>query len=123
MVFLYFVPARLNNLNADQRSAADAVLSSTQRWIDRRNRTPGAFITPTDKSVFLVEGPAGTGKTTTYKAICDVLEAKGEEVVCMAFTGSAACLLHNGRTCHNALKLPVPLNEDSVSSLEPTYAQ
>lgn len=78
---------------------------------------------PASSSVFLIEGPAGTGKTTTYQAICDILEADGETVLCMAFTGSAACLLPNGRTCHNALKLPVPLNEDSVSSLEPGMEQ
>lgn len=78
---------------------------------------------PKNSSVFLIEGPAGTGKTTTYKAICDSLQADGETVLCMAFTGAAACLLPNGRTCHNALKLPVPLNDDSVSGLEPGYAQ
>jgi hypothetical protein len=52
-----------------------------------------------------------------------MLEADNKSVVCMAFTGSAACLLPNGRTCHNVLKLPVPLNEDSVSGLELNYDQ
>jgi Cdc6-like AAA superfamily ATPase len=78
---------------------------------------------PTKSSAFLIEGPAGTGKTTTYKAIVDMLEADNKSVVCMAFTGSAACLMPNGRTCHNVLKLPVPLNEDSVSGLELNYDQ
>lgn len=117
------VSARLNALNEDQRTAADDVLSAVKQWCRRRDRTPGEIIVPSEASVFLVEGPAGTGKTTTYKAICDSLEADGETVLCMAFTGSAACLLPNGRTCHNALKLPVPLHEDSTSSLEPTFAQ
>ncbi|MGL4850985.1 MAG: hypothetical protein ACRC28_19020, partial [Clostridium sp.] len=37
----------------------------------------------------------------------------------MATTGIAADLLENGRTVHSGFKLPVPLNESSVSRLQP----
>jgi Cdc6-like AAA superfamily ATPase len=99
------------------------VLDAVKKWCQNRDKTTGGYITPKNKSVFFIEGPAGTGKTTTYKAIYDTLAAAGEYVLCMAFTGSAACLLPNGRTCHNALKLPVPLHDDSTSALEPSYEQ
>lgn len=114
--------AKLDALNPEQQAAAKAVLASVSSWCTNQDLA-GGYIPPSKASVFFIEGPAGTGKTTTYKAICEMLEAKGKSVLCMAFTGSAACLLPNGRTCHNALKLPVPLNEDSVSGLEVQFEQ
>jgi PIF1-like helicase len=98
------------------------VLKAVRAWDTRQDLAAG-YIAPSEPAVFFIEGPAGTGKTTTYKAICDMTEARGKTVLCMAFTGSAACLLPNGRTCHNALKLPVPLNEDSISGLEFGFEQ
>lgn len=118
------VAARLQKLNTDQLTAANAVLDAVKAWSIRRALTPGELnVEKLKSSVFFIEGPAGTGKTTTYKAIYDVLTAQKKKVVCMAFTGSAACLLPNGRTCHNVMRLPVPLTEESVSALEPGYDQ
>jgi Cdc6-like AAA superfamily ATPase len=117
------VAAQLLKLNTDQHTAAKAVLDAVEEWSVRRELTPGDLNVENKSSVFFIEGPAGTGKTTTYKAIYDVLTAQKKKVVCMAFTGSAACLLPNGRTCHNVLRLPVPLTEESVSALEPGYDQ
>jgi len=100
-----FVSARLEKLNADQRTAANAVLAAVDKYMKDRDSRPGELVVPKKSSVFFIEGCAGTGKTTTYKAICDIIQAAKQEVLCMAFTGSAACLLPNGRTCHNALKV------------------
>lgn len=64
-----------------------------------------------------VGGSGGCGKTYLYNAIYHLVRShpKGGSVVNMASTGIAATLLPQGRTVHNAFKLPVPLYSHSKS--------
>jgi PIF1-like helicase/Helitron helicase-like domain at N-terminus len=66
---------------------------------------------------FYLQGPGGTGKTFLYKTLCHKLRGEGKTVLCVASTGIAALLLPNGRTSHSQFKIPIILNETSVSTI------
>jgi hypothetical protein len=66
---------------------------------------------------FYLQGPGGTGKTFLYKALCYHLRSQGKTVLCVASTGIAALLLPDGRTSHSQFKIPIVLNESSVSTI------
>ncbi|XP_071057338.1 uncharacterized protein [Onthophagus taurus] len=70
----------------------------------------------TGRNLFYVDGPGGTGKTFLYNTLLKyVLRRYRKSVIAVAWTGIAAVLLENGKTVHRAFKLPLQLNEDSVS--------
>uniref|UniRef100_A0AC35FFM5 ATP-dependent DNA helicase n=1 Tax=Panagrolaimus sp. PS1159 TaxID=55785 RepID=A0AC35FFM5_9BILA len=75
------------------------------------------------KKCFYIDGPGGSGKTYVYKTLWHLLRSKGKKVSTMAFTGIAAILLPEGRTCHKTLGLPVPIYADSNSSIKPNTKQ
>jgi len=60
-------------------------------------------------NVIFIDGPAGAGKTTLYRALLHQQRAKGEIALAHAMLGIAALLLPGGRTTHSRYKLPVPL--------------
>lgn len=91
-----------NQLNVEQRNIVDEILLSVEH---------GAHQT------FFVDGPGGTGKTFVYETLTHTLRGQGKTVLSVAWTGIAAKLLQNGTTAHSAFKFPVPLTENSVSSL------
>ena len=66
---------------------------------------------------FYLQGPGGTGKTFLYTTLCYYFRGRGKTVLCVASTGIAALLLPNGRTSHSQFKIPLDLNESSVSSI------
>ncbi|XP_035713810.1 uncharacterized protein LOC118438127 [Folsomia candida] len=74
---------------------------------------------PVEKCFFL-DGPGGSGKTYLYKTLLSYIRGKGEIALPVASTGIAANLLKGGRTYHSQYKLPLNLNETSVSSIEMT---
>jgi hypothetical protein len=90
------------NMNAEQRAAYDSVLHS----VDQQSGT-----------VFFLHGPAGTGKTYTYKSLCYALRGRSKIVLCVASSGIAALLLPGGRTSHSRFKIPIDLHDDSVCSI------
>lgn len=71
---------------------------------------------------FYLQGPGGTGKTFVYKALYHHFSGKGKRVMCVASTGIAALLLPNGRTSHSLFRIPIQLNETSVSSISKSSA-
>jgi hypothetical protein len=73
--------------------------------------------------LFFMEGPAGTGKTFTYRVLWQLMKSYGYNVMCAAFTGAAAILLPEGRTLHSSFGLPVPITEDSTSGLKRHYSR
>ena len=75
----------LAQLNADQRHAYSTILHS---------------INDHSKSLYFVQGPAGTGKTFLYKVLCSYFRAKQKIVLCFASSGIAALLLPGSRTSH-----------------------
>lgn len=56
--------------------------------------------------VYMIDAPAGTGKSYTICAISAHLRAQGKLVLCAASTGIAALLLPGGLTAHSTFKLP-----------------
>ena len=61
---------------------------------------------------------AGCGKTYTVKTIMSYMHENDLECLPVAFTGIAASLLHGGCTFHNAFKLPIQINEATVSGVQ-----
>lgn len=78
-------------LNTEQKNVFDAVINSVQ------SKAGG---------VFMIDAPAGSGKTFTMNAISADLRAKGNLVLCSASTGIAALLLPGGLTAHSTFKIP-----------------
>lgn len=78
-------------LNTEQRLVFDAVSSSIE------SRKGG---------VFMIDAPAGSGKTFTMCALTADLRANGKLVLCTASTGIAALLLPGGLTAHSTFKIP-----------------
>ena len=70
-----------------------------------------------EKRLFFIDGPAGTGKTFLYNTIVHYVRSKSDKVLSCAFTGIAATLLEGGKTSHSLFKLPVPLNETSTCTV------
>lgn len=89
----------LQSMNAGQRAAYDAILSS---------------VTNSQGRLFFLHGPAGTGKTFTYKALCYALRAQSKIVLCVASSGIAALLLPGGRTSHSRFKIPLEIDSQSI---------
>jgi hypothetical protein len=110
----FLISANFAKLNDEQRRVVTTVEEAVRDY--------ARDLAHVDR-LFFMEGPAGTGKTFTYKVLYDRLVAAGLNVLCTAFTGVAAALLPNGRTLHAALGLPVPLTKDSKSRLYPHTEQ
>ena len=92
------------NLNTEQAAAFEAVCDATMD------------ASPSPKC-FFIDGPGGSGKTYLYKTLISTMLGEGKVVLPVASTGLAANLLPSGRTYHSQYKLPVPLVENSVSSM------
>lgn len=71
-------------------------------------------VTHSEGKLFFLHGPAGTGKTFTYKALCFALRAQSKIVLCVASSGIAALLLPGGRTSHSRFKIPLEINAQST---------
>jgi hypothetical protein len=68
------------------------------------------------QNVFIVAGPAGTGKTLWTNALTATLRSQGYNVMCVASSALAASLMLDGKTAHSALRIPIPAHEDSFCS-------
>lgn len=68
--------------------------------------------------MFFLHGPAGTGKTFTYKTLCYALHGDKKIVLRVASSGIAALLLPNGRTAHSTFKIPIEMFEGKGCSVK-----
>ena len=89
-------------LNNEQKNVFDEVIRSISQ-----NRGKLIFI----------DGPAGSGKTFIYQVIISYLRGMNKTVTATATTGIAADLI-GGRTLHSVMKLPVPVHENTISSMK-----
>ena len=89
--------------NVDQRNIISQIIRSISQ--------------PNDSNAFFIDGPGGTGKTFIYKYLINRLLSARCMIIPVAWTGIAAMLLPGGRTVHSRFKLPLLLNESSVSSM------
>lgn len=69
-------------------------------------------------NAYFIDGPGGTGKTYVYWCLINNCWGLNLKVIPVAWTGIAAMLLPEGRTVHSRFKLPLQLNETSVSALK-----
>ena len=105
------------SLTAEQQHAVD--------------RAVAAAMTPTLKGPreLLIDGPAGTGKTTVTKAVAEALQSRGLQVSGMAYTHSAAQRLHevSGLDCSTTASVlalrPMPVNGRYVFKRNPRVEQ
>ncbi|KAH7705440.1 ATP-dependent helicase RRM3-like protein [Aphelenchoides avenae] len=93
-------------LNADQRQIVDEVLRDL------------GVVNFLRKKCYYIDGPAGVGKSFTYRTIFHCVRALGRRCIMTASTGIAATILPCGRTWHSLWKLPVPLISSSESSVK-----
>lgn len=94
----------LNMLNENQKDAFLKIAYSIEN--------PGNM-----HNCFYLDGPGGSGKTFLYRTLMAFYRGKGKTVLPFATTGIAATLLKGGRTVHSGFKLPVPIDETSVSMM------
>jgi len=64
------------------------------------------------EQTFQIAGYAGTGKSVVLNEVVKRLHLKQEEILPMAYTGQATCILRlrglkNARTCHSGLFVPI----------------
>ena len=85
--------------SAEQKSAVTAVFD--------------AVGVPASKTVFVVQGGAGTGKTLWINCVAAGLRGRGKSVLCVASSALAASLIEGGKTAHSAFGIPVPVLDDS----------
>ncbi|EUC56136.1 PIF1-like helicase, partial [Rhizoctonia solani AG-3 Rhs1AP] len=89
-------------LNDEQRESFQRVLASV-------NNDEG--------TTFFLDGPAGTGKTFLYQALCYTLRAQDKIVLCVASSGLAALLLPGGKTSHSVFKIPIDIKANSTCNI------
>ena len=83
-----------------------------------------------ERSVFLKLGRAfclnaagGTGKTYLVNFILDRVRSSGKVALATAMSGIASKLLHNGRTLHSMLGVPLDIKEKSTCEIKKTSAK
>ncbi|KAG3182904.1 hypothetical protein C6341_g5720 [Phytophthora cactorum] len=91
-------------LNDEQRS----VHSTSINAVD--NPTPG-------NTLFFVDGPGGTDKSTLLKDILAKVRLSGKIALAVASSGIASLLLMGGRAAHSTFKVPLKLNDTSTCSI------
>lgn len=102
----------------EERKLADShIVSFNQEQCSAFNEIWGS-ISDEHGDPFFVNGPAGTGKTFLYNAICHRVRAESWIILCVASTGLAALLLPHGRTAHSTFNIPISdLAEDSICQI------
>lgn len=96
--------------NSEQRNIIDSILREV-------------LYHDTGSNVFCLTAHAGCGKTFVQTAIIHKLNSLNLRCIATAFSGIASTLLIGGRTLHNVFKLPIPILENSVSSVTANSAQ
>ncbi|KAG3037202.1 hypothetical protein PC121_g24109 [Phytophthora cactorum] len=91
-------------LNDEQRSVYSTIINAVD------NPTPG-------NTLFFIDGPGGTGKSTLLKHILEKVRLSGKIALAVASSGIASLLLMGGRTAHSTFKIPLRLNDTSTCSI------
>ena len=94
----------ISSLTDEQRVVFDAVINDVYG--------------ESQENLIFINASAGTGKTYLYENILHYVRGEGDEATAAAWTGLAGSLLDGGRTVSSTFKLPMPLFENSTSSLK-----
>jgi len=100
-----FLQDALINMNVEQKEIYDLICKT---------------VTENKKGIsklFFIDGPAGTGKTYTYKAILAKIKLLDQIVIAVASSGIASLLLPGGQTAHSKFKLPLDPTEYSTCNI------
>ena len=89
-------------LEKDQKKAYDKIIHSV-------NNASG--------KMFFIDAPGGTGKTFVLNLLLKKVRQSGDVAIAVAASGIAATLLDQGRTAHNAFKLPVDIHSSNGCSI------
>lgn len=82
---------KYQKLNAEQKYVVDTILNAVNN--------------PTERKLFYLDGPEGTGKTFVFATILHILRSENKICLPIAFSGIAAPLLDGGRTAHSRFKI------------------
>ena len=99
--------ARIEGLFPDQRPVCDKLTKAVE------NNLGG---------VYVVNAPAGTGKTHLTNTILEYLRSKGHICIATAMSGIAGNLLENGRTLHFKLAVPIKTSNESMCRIKDNSA-
>lgn len=101
---------------ADSRAKekAEAIRISDDRGLTKSQREAFTTVMNTSDRVVIMQGYAGTGKTTLFKELKKEFEAKGLGVRGLAFTGKAAGELKNASGIESSTIHSFLLHEDSM---------
>ncbi|XP_074342032.1 uncharacterized protein LOC141679429 [Apium graveolens] len=91
------------NLNSRQLDVYNAV-------VDNVNKNNGGM--------FFVYGSGGCGKTFLWQTLCSRFRSEGKIVLPVAGSGITATLLPGGRTAHSRFKIPLKLDQSSISGIK-----
>ncbi len=98
-----FRDEKIQRMNEDQRACYDRIITSVE--------------TDRTQAHFFLSGPAGTGKTFLYQALCHHFRSKREIFLCVASSGIAALLLPGGRTSHSRFKIPLECTPNGTCNI------
>jgi hypothetical protein len=96
-------------LNAEQLIAFETIMKTVERGDTSQPNT------------FMLQAPAGTGKTTVIECILNAARARGMLLLPVASSGLAASLLSRARTGHSTFRIPIDVDEDGLC--RPTTAE
>ncbi|XP_026377933.1 uncharacterized protein LOC113272291 [Papaver somniferum] len=92
----------IGRINNDQRHAFDRAVKSFNRC---------------ESSIFIIDGPGGSGKTFLYRTILAFLRTEGHIAIATATSGIAATMMPSGRIAHSRFKIPVPADSTSTCDI------
>lgn len=118
-------------LSTGQKFAADEIkkwYEEQKALLNNEEYEKGSLIPPKPQKmtqpIFRLFGFAGTGKTTTIRAIMEMLNIKGATRFA-AYTGKAAMVMRKtglpAQTIHSMIYMPIPPNEDECRRLSAAY--
>ncbi len=96
-------------LNRGQRAVYDQVMGAVGQGLGGLQGHAGQRAS----NAFFVDSPGGCGKTFLFNLLLDAVRSRGQVALAVASSGIAALLLHQGRTAHSMLKIPIPIQPDS----------
>ncbi len=68
-----------------------------------------------NKRVYFVDGPGETGKSFLFNTILALVRSESKIAIAVASSGIAALLLTGGRTAHSRFKIPMKVDDNTIS--------
>eukprot|EP00794_Sanderia_malayensis_P004010 gene4010-biopygen2490 len=111
-------PAEGINIEREREHGQHMLEQLNPEQLHIHNTVVHAIETHSTDNCFFLDGPAGTGKTFLYNTLLHNLQASGNKVQCIAYSGIVATLLIHGRTAHSTFQIPIPLLDNSTCNIK-----